>query len=230
MAVQRTKVLLADDPFLLPDLIKDILRKDFEVVGIAKDGRMIVKLARQLRPDVIVADVAMPNLDSIGALRILRQELPATRVLFLSPHNDVGLLRKLFQIGANGFVLKTDGKDELVTAIQAVARGETYITPALGHEGFSTPRNADPRNSSTATPLTPRKRELLRLLGEGKTVREAAIVMGISSQPVEWQKYDMMRKLRKLGVTTTAPLIRFAIRHDERTSERNTGSSELEQP
>jgi DNA-binding NarL/FixJ family response regulator len=230
MAVQRTKVLLVDDHVLLLDAVKEILREDYEVVGIANDGPLMVEFARHHRPDVIVADIAMPNLDGIGALRILRQELPETRVLFLIMYNDVGLLENLFQLGANGFVLKTGGKDELVTAIQAVARGETYITPALGHERFSTLRNADPRNSSTATPLTPRKRELLRLLGEGKTVREAAIAMGISSRPVDWQKYDMMRKLRKLGVTTTAPLIRFAIRHDEGTSERNTGNSELEQP
>jgi CheY-like chemotaxis protein len=118
------------------DGLVDLLRKDFEIIGVAHDGRTLIEMAKNKRPDVIVADIAMPSLNGIGAARILQKDLPSVKIMFLTMHADVSLVEEAFRFGASGFVLKTCDTSELVTAIQAVTRGATYITPSLGN-GFN---------------------------------------------------------------------------------------------
>jgi len=209
--LKQTRVLLADDHLLLTHALIRILQNEFEIIGIAKDGRMMVEMAKRHQPDVIIADIAMPRLDGISALRILSKELPSARVLFLTMHNDVTLLEEVYRAGAKGVVLKAGGTEELLRAIHTVARGETYITPLIDLVKILALRAARPRKNSNLIALSPRQLELLRLLAQGKTLKEAAALMAISERTAESHKYNIMEKL---GIKTTAELIRYAIRFE----------------
>lgn len=207
--MKRTSVLLADDHAVLTESLAHLLREQFEIVGVARDGRSMVDMAKRSRPDVIVTDISMPQLNGIDAARILRKEVRSARLLFLTMHADLPLVEEAFRIGAMGFVLKASGADEFVKAIQSVAKGETYISPLLAGDVISALLTAGPQDSSGATGLTVRQREILQLLAEGKTMKEAAALMQISTRTAESHKYEIMRKL---GVQTTAALIRYAVR------------------
>ena len=207
--MNRTSVLLADDHVMLMDGLVPLIREEFEIVGIARDGRSMVKMARQHRPDVIVADISMPHLNGIDAARILVKEANSARLLFLSMHSDLPLVEEAFRAGASGYILKLCGADEFVKAIQCVAKGITYITPLLAGDLISTLLTAGTRETSREATLTLRQREVLQLLAEGKTMKEVAAQLGISTRTAESHKYEIMRQL---GVQTTAGLIRYAVR------------------
>jgi DNA-binding NarL/FixJ family response regulator len=207
--MKRITVLLADDHATLIDGLVHTLGRDFQVVGGACDGRTLIEMAKEKRPDVIVTDISMPNLNGIDAARILRRDMPSVKILFLTMHSDFHLVEEAFRVGASGFVLKTCDMSELVKAIHSIAKGSTYITPQLAEELISLLITTDPKKPSRATPLTSRQREVLQLLSEGKTMKEAAAVMGISTRTAETHKYETMRQL---GLKTTAALIRYAIR------------------
>jgi DNA-binding NarL/FixJ family response regulator len=151
----------------------------------------------------------MPGLNGIDAARILRKSVPSGKIVFLTMHEDVSLVEEAFRVGASGFVLKMCDARELVNAIQSVARGATYITPSLGGQLISTLTTIGPRETPHNTVLTPRQREVLQLIAEGKTMREAAYLLGISIRTTETHKYEIMRQL---GADSTAALIRYAIR------------------
>jgi DNA-binding NarL/FixJ family response regulator len=206
--MKRTSVLLADDHKLLMDGLAPLLRQNFDVVGIARDGRMMLEMAKDKRPDVVVTDISMPHLNGIDAARILRKDLPLTRLIFLTMHTDFPLIQEAFRAGASGFVLKMCDSSEFVLAIQSVAKGATYITPMLAGDLISSLITSGPQQSDE-TILTSRQREVLQLLAEGKTMKEAAALMGISTRTAETHKYEIMRQL---GVQTTAALIRYAVR------------------
>jgi len=194
---------------MLVDGLGHMLGRDFEVVGVARDGRTMIELAKEKRPDVIVADISMPNLNGIEAARILRQDIPSIKILFLTMHSDFPLVEEAFRAGASGFVLKTCDMSELAKAIQSIAKGSTYVTSQLADDLISILTTTDPKKPSRGTPLTSRQREVLQLLAEGKTMKEAAAVMGISTRTAESHKYEIMRQL---GLKSTAALIRYAIR------------------
>src|SRR5262245_43070261 len=205
----RTSVLLADDHVMLMDGLVHLVQQDFEIVGLARDGRAMVEMARQSRPDVVVTDISMPHLNGIDAARILRKEAIATKVLFLTMHADLPLVEEAFRAGASGYVLKLCSAEEFVKAIQCVARGATYITPLLAGDLISTLLTTGPQETSRKTTLTLRQREVLQLLAEGKTMKEVATLLRISTRTAESHKYEIMRQL---GVQTTADLIRYAVR------------------
>jgi DNA-binding NarL/FixJ family response regulator len=208
--VSRTSVLLADDQVMLLDVLVHFLRKDFNVLGTAHDGRSVIEMARQKRPNVIVMDIAMPSLNGIDAARVLQKERCSAKILFLSMHADLPLVEEAIRAGASGFVLKVCDAEELVKGIQTVAKGMTYITPLLAGDLVSSLMTAgSQRAASNEMPLTVRQREVLQLLAEGKTMKEAATLMGISTRTAEAHKYEIMRLL---GVQTTAALIRDAVR------------------
>jgi len=185
-----------------------LVRQDFDVVGVARDGRALVEMARQHRPDVIVTDISMPQLNGIDAARILRKEAITSRLLFLSMHADLPLVEEAFRVGASGYVLKACGGEEFVKAIKCVAKGATYITPLLAGDLISTLLTTGPHEISRESTLTLRQREVLQLLAEGKTMKEVATLLGISTRTAESHKYEIMRLL---GVQTTAALIRYAV-------------------
>jgi len=194
---------------MLTDALVNLVRQEFDVVGVASDGRKMIEMAREKHPDVIVTDISMPELNGIDAARILRKELSTAKLLFLSMHSDLPLVEEAFRAGASGYVLKLCGVDEFLKAIQCVARGATYITPLLAGDLISTLLTTGAQSSSRETTLTTRQREVLQLLAEGKTMKEVAALLGISTRTSESHKYEMMRQL---GVKTTAELIRYAVR------------------
>jgi DNA-binding NarL/FixJ family response regulator len=128
----KIRLLLADDHLLLAELIAETLqRKNFEIVGIARDGKAMVEMARQYKPDVVIADISMPELNGLDAAQDIRSELRSTKVLLLTMHSDLPLIEQAFRAGISGFITKDSGEAELVTAIHAVYKGKKYIAPSL---------------------------------------------------------------------------------------------------
>jgi DNA-binding NarL/FixJ family response regulator len=207
--MKRITLLLADDHDVLMDSLVHVLRRDFDVVGVAHDGCTMIEMAKEKRPDVIVTDISMPNLNGIDAARMLRQDIPSIKILFLTMHSDFLLVGDAFRAGASGFALKSCDMSELVKAIHAIANGSTYITPVLADDLISIPITTDPKKPSRDTPLTSRQREVLQLLSEGKTMKETAALLGISARTAESHKYEIMRQL---GIKSTAALISYAVR------------------
>ncbi len=207
---ERPRVLLADDHLMVAEALKSLLAPEFDLVGVVEDGRAMVEAAETLRPDVIVADVTMPRLNGIDALHRLRQRGDRVPVVFLTMHRDVSFARRALEAGASGFVLKHSASVELVAAIRAALEGRTYLTPQLAGEVLEAMKHGPERTGGQIGSLTPRQREVLQLLAEGRSAKEIATSLSISTRTVEFHKYQMMDAL---GLHTNAELIHFAIKH-----------------
>jgi len=208
-APQRPRVLLADDHLLVAEALKSLLAGEFDLVGVVEDGRALLEAAVALQPDVIVADITMPHLNGIDALVRLRQGGNRVPVVFLTMHRDVGFARRALEAGASGFVLKHSAPFELVTAIRSALQGKTYLTPQLAGEVLEAMKQEPGRAGDPVKSLTPRQREVLQLLAEGRTAKEIASTLSISTRTVEFHKYQMMETL---GLRTGAELTHFAIK------------------
>jgi DNA-binding NarL/FixJ family response regulator len=208
--VKRPRVLLADDHRVVSEGLSRLLADDFELVGIVEDGRAMVSAARQLQPDVIVADIAMPHLNGIEALAVLKKERPDVKVVFLTMHQDPAYARRALEAGAAGFVVKHSAPAELVMAVQAALKGQTFITPALADSVVRKARHEPRDPADAARSLTPRQREILQLLAEGRSAKEIAATLAISPRTVEFHKYQMMETH---DLHSNAELIHFAIKH-----------------
>jgi len=204
------RVLLADDHRMVAEGLKSLLAEEFELAGIVEDGRAMVKAARELRPDVVVADISMPHLNGIEALAQLRQDNPAVRVVFLTMHRDVAYARRALEAGALGYVLKHSAPAELLLAVRAALAGRTFITSELTGEVMDSIKRAPRNDADPVAAVTPRQREILRLFVEGKSAKEIAATLNISARTVEFHKYRMMESLR---IENGAELIHFAIKH-----------------
>jgi DNA-binding NarL/FixJ family response regulator len=207
---RRPRVLLADDHLLVAEALTSLLTPEFDLVGVVEDGRALLEAAVKLQPDVIVADVSMPHLNGIDALAHLRQGGDRTPVVFLTMHRDVTFARRALDAGASGFVLKHSASVELVTAIRAALQGKTYLTPQLAGEVLEAMKEGSEQSDDPVASLTPRQREVLQLLAEGRSAKEIAASLGISARTVEFHKYQMMETL---DLHTNAELIHFAIKH-----------------
>ncbi len=207
---RRPRVLLADDHRLVAEGLKGLLAPEFDLVGIAEDGQALLELVRTLRPDAVVADISMPRINGIEALIRLRQEGDRTPVVFLTMHRDVAYARRALEAGAMGYVLKDAAPEELVSALRSVLKGKTYFTQELAREILDALKPGGGNSTDPVASLTLRKREILQLLSEGKSVKEIAACLGISVRTVEFHKYELMEKL---GLRSSADLTRFAIRH-----------------
>jgi DNA-binding NarL/FixJ family response regulator len=201
-------LLLADDHHLLAECLTNLLQEEFEIVGVAHDGQEMVEKARQHRPDIVVADISMPKLNGIDAARLIRRERPFTKVIFITMHNDGPLAEAALRVGVAGFVPKLSDTDELLTAIRTVARGEHYMTPMVAGDLILAWMGSRSDKSAQQTTLTPRQLQIVQLITEGKTMKEAAVIMGISTRTAESHKYEIMEKL---GVKSVARLIQHAI-------------------
>ena len=179
---------------------------DMEIVGEAANGRQAVDLAEQLRPDVVVMDVSMPELNGIEATRRLASSLPRARVVALSMHKDSVYVREILRAGARGYLLKDSGAADLVAAIRAVASGESYLSPAVSNAVLDDYRR---HATNPIDLLTSREREVLQLLAEGKTNKEIAGVLNLSVYTVEAHRG---RILEKLNLHSIGELVRFAVR------------------
>ena len=204
----RPRVLLADDHELLLGAFEKLLAADCEIVGQVTDGRALVEAAGKLKPEVIVLDIAMPQLNGLDAGRKIKQSLRDVKLVFLTMNEDSDLAAEAFRAGASAYLLKRSAASELGTAIREVMQGRSYVTP-LVTEGLV----GSLLNQEVAPPaheLTARQREVLQLLAEGNSMKEVAAVLKLTPRTVAFHKYQMMDQLQ---IKSTAELIRYAVRH-----------------
>jgi DNA-binding NarL/FixJ family response regulator len=207
--MSRPSILIADDHKIIVEGLKRLLETEFDIAGTVEDGRELIKAAEKLLPDVIVADISMPNLNGIEAVRQIRKTHPEIKVVFLTMHPDVAYAISAFQAGASGYVLKHSAPDELVMALREAIQGRTYVTPLIAGELMQSYKEGSHRQADAATMLTSRQREVLQLLAEGHTVKDIATILNVSAKTVEFHKYRMMDNL---GIKTLAELVRFAVK------------------
>jgi DNA-binding NarL/FixJ family response regulator len=205
--MNRHRVLLADDHALVRAGLRALLDRipNVEVVGEAEHGAEAVKLAAQLRPDVVMMDVSMPILNGIEATRRMVKLRPRPRVLVLSMHEDTEYVRMAMNAGASGYLLKTAPRRELELALAAVIRGETWISPSIAHSVVDDIGRRAPHHDE----LTPRQREILQLIAEGHTTKQIARRLHIGVKTVETHRAQLMERL---DIHNIAGLVRYAIR------------------
>jgi DNA-binding NarL/FixJ family response regulator len=207
--MSRPRVLLADDHRLLREAFAQLLEPDCDVVGVVGDGRALLAAAQELRPDIVVLDIAMPLLNGLDAARQLKRLMPEVSLIFLTVSEDPDLAAEAFRAGASGYLLKNSAASELFTAIQEVFQGRSYVTP-LATSGLVGSLIREPGPARGAAQLTMRQREVLQLLAEGSTMKEIAHTLAIAPRTVAFHKYRMMEDL---GIKTSAELVQFAIKH-----------------
>jgi DNA-binding NarL/FixJ family response regulator len=208
--MKRPRILLGDDHAIVLDGLRRILEPHCDIVGSAEDGRALVAAAEKLRPELVVADISMPLLNGIEAARQIRKAHPQTKVIFLTMHPDATYATEAFRAGASGYVLKNSAASELVTAIQEVLKGRTYLTPRVAKEAIESWVQAPGQSEAPSASLTSRQREILQLVAEGKSAKEIASILTISPRTVEFHKYRIMAVL---GLRTTAELTQYALKH-----------------
>ena len=224
-ATAVSRIVLADDHQLVRSGLRALLERQpgLEVVGEAGDGRKAVWAAQDLRPDLVVMDLEMPGLNGIEATRQIASEVQGVKVLCLSMHSSARFVEAAFQAGAAGYLLKDSATDELSRAVDTVLAGRTYVSPAIAGAALGPLLDHAPRSAGTAfSLLTPREREVLQLLAEGRSTREIADRLCVTSKTVY---YHRERTMEKLGIHTVAGLTRYAIEQGL-TSLEPAGSSE----
>jgi DNA-binding NarL/FixJ family response regulator len=207
--MKRPRVLLADDHQILVDALKQLLEPTYEVVGCLRDGRAVLNTAEKLRPDVVVLDIAMPDLNGLDAGRQLKKKMPAVKLIFLTMNEDPYMVGEAFRAGASAFLLKQAAGLELTDAIQKVLKGGTYVTPsaAKSHANISL---REPKDRDHAQEPTSRQREVIQLLAEGRSMKEAAHVLNVTVRTIASHKYSVMALLQ---IKTSAELVQYAVKH-----------------
>ena len=208
--MKKTRVLLADDHKIILEGLRGLLEGEFEVAGTVEDGRALVTAAAKLCPDVVVADISMPLLNGIEAVRQLKKADPHIKVVFLTMHPDVTYASRAFEAGASGYVLKHSAPSELITAIREAVNGRTYVTPMIAGDLLQSYKAGAQRHQPVMRKLTARQREILQLVAEGYSAKEIAVQLNISTRTVEFHKYRIMEEL---NLKTSAELVQYAIKH-----------------
>ena len=206
----RARILIADDHNLVAELCKRLLEAEFDVIGTVSDGRALVRAACELKPDVVVVDVAMPILNGLDAGRQVKEMLPAVKLIYLTMNPDVEIAAEAFRRGARGYLLKTCAAAELVVAVREVLRGKSYMSPALPQDTINFLRNQHKNMVNEDERLTQRQREVLQLLAEGKVMKEVSNILNMSTRTVAYHKYRMMEVL---GAKSNAELVKYAVRN-----------------
>ena len=205
----RPRVLLADDHLMLLDALKGLLEPAYSVVGLAVEGRALLKAADRLRPDVVVLDIAMPHLNGLDAGRQLKKKMPAVKLIFLTMNEDPYMVGEAFRAGASAFLLKQAAGLELTDAIEKVLKGGTYITPSAA-KGQTNISLREPEDRNRAPEPTLRQREVIQLLAEGRSMKEAAHMLNITVRTIAAHKYSVMDLLQ---IKTNAELVQYAVKH-----------------
>jgi DNA-binding NarL/FixJ family response regulator len=206
--MRSMRVLLGDDHALVLGGIKSLLQSRYEVVGAAQDGRQLVDAALRLKPDFVILDVSMPQLNGLEAARQIRLSLPSAKLIFLSMHANPMYLRKAFDVGASAYVLKAGVVEELVEAMRQVSEGNTYVSPGFGPDVLETLWDRSGKPSVEGEKLTDRQREILQLIAEGQLSKQIADALDISIKTVEFHRGRIMARL---GVHSVAELVRTAV-------------------
>jgi DNA-binding NarL/FixJ family response regulator len=204
--MKGARIVIADDHLLTLEGIRSVLEPHHTILGVAADGRALVERALELKPDLIVADVTMPLLNGIDAALRIKERLPQTKFLFVTMHVNPAYLEAALQAGCSGYVLKTAAREELLAAVAAVLRGRIYVTPGLSSEPLE--RFSQPSRAAATLHLTPRERETLKLVAEGKTSKEIAQILTISVKTATFHRENLKKKL---GIRTTSELTKHAI-------------------
>ena len=207
--MRRPRVLLADDHTLLTEAFERLLESECEIVGTVADGRALLAAASRLKPDIIVLDISMPQLNGLEAGRQLKRTMPEVKLIFLTVNEDPNLAAEAFRMGGSAYLLKKSAASELFQAIQEVLKGRAYITPLITEDLVGTLLR-EPAPKEGAAKLTPRQREVLQLLVEGHNMKQVASILEITPRTVAFHKYRMMENLQ---INSTAALIQFAIKH-----------------
>lgn len=205
----RTRIVLADDHRMFAEGIKRSLEPEFEVPFVADNGKQLVAAVLEHRPAVVVTDISMPDLNGIEAARQIREHRPEVHVILLTMHEDPVYAATALDEGVNGYVLKTAPISELCRAIRDAMSGHVYIAASIASAVFQLRRRNAAQALQGTVRITPRQREILRLLAEGRTIKEIAATLSVSSKAVEYHKYRLMDQLK---VKTNAELILYAAR------------------
>ena len=204
----RPRVLLADDHSLVLGAFENLLSGECDIVGQVADGRALIDAAEKLKPDVIVLDIGMPLLNGLEAGRQIKRRLREVKLVFLTMHEDADLAADAFRSGASAYLLKRSAASELATAIREVMQGRSYVTPLITAGLVGSLLNVD--EQKPAPELTPRQREVLQLLAEGRSMKEVGNLLNLTARTVAFHKYRIMDQLK---VKSTAELIQYAVRH-----------------
>jgi len=204
----KVRILLADDHILVAEAIKRLLEPEYDVVGVVADGRTLLRDAANLKPDVVVVDLNMPMLNGIDASKQLKATHPTLKIIVLTMNEDAEIASETMRTWASGYLLKKSAGSELVKAVREVLRGGKYVTPAL-QQALVELSAREPRASETGRVLTPRQREVLQLLAEGHTMKEAAAILNVATRTVAFHKYRIMQDF---GLSNNSDLLRFAIK------------------
>lgn len=210
MPSNRSRVLIADDHYLVAELCQKLLETEFNVLRIVSDGHELVQAAAQLKPDVIVLDIGMPVLNGLDAGQQAKKALHSVKLVFLTMNTDPDLALEAFNRGASGYLLKTCAASELVLAVREVLKGGTYLSPSL-KEKVEYLRWQGKKIVAEKERLTERQREVLQLLAEGKVMKEVAGILHMTTRTVAFHKYRIMEVL---GAESSAELVRYAVRNN----------------
>ncbi len=208
--IKKPRVLMADDHSILLAGVRKLLEERYDVVGMVEDGRALLEAAERSKPDLILVDISMPLLNGLDAVRRLKKSQPEVKLLFLTMHASPQYATEAFKAGGNGYLLKQSAVSELPQAIEAVLQGKYYLTPSIAKPVIEQALKAEegPSVKGSIAELTPRQREVLQLIGEGKRTKEVAELLKLSVKTVEFHKNCIMKEL---DIHTTTELVRYAI-------------------
>ena len=203
----KGRILLADDHTLVAEAFKRLLEPEFEVVGTVGDGRALLRAAQELKPDVVLVDLNMPLLNGLDASEQLKQTLPKIKIIVLTMNEDPEIAAELLGKWASGYLFKKSAGSELLKAVRDVLQGGKYVTPVL-QEALAALSGRVSRHDSGRS-LTPRQREVLQLLAEGRTMKQAAAILHVTTRTVAFHKYRIMQDF---GLQNNTDLLRFAMK------------------
>jgi DNA-binding NarL/FixJ family response regulator len=206
-ATSRPRVLIADDHVLVADALERLLTADFDVVAKVYDGRSLIRNAQSLRPDAILVDIGMPLLNGLNAAERIKRITPNAKIIYVTINRDPEVIAESLRRGADGYVLKTSAASELVTAIRCALRGDCYLSAALE---VSAPSQCAAERTVVPGKLTDRQLDVLQLLAEGRSMKEVADVLNLTTRTVAFHKYRLMDGL---GLCNDAEIVQYALRN-----------------
>ena len=206
--MKRPRIILADDHTLMLEALKNLIEPEFDVVGLFGDGQSLVDNAEALKPNVIVLDIGMPNMNGLIAGAKLRQAMPQVKLIYLTMNHDPDMAGEAFRLGASAYLLKNSAASELLRALREVVRGGYYVTPLMT-KGMVGSFIKNFKQMKSSNQLTLRQKEVLQLLVEGRSMKEVAFALHVSPRTVAFHKYTMMEHL---NIRTSAELIEYALK------------------